>query len=202
MSSTVSAFTPAPDPTSAAWSTWVDNQNFTLVGLNGTTTTFSMPLLNASIWYWVSQAAFYSFSIGATGVMIFVLLILTGIKKAQQPLFIINFSCLVLHCVQNIMGLCGICKIEIYGFSQEYLDALLQYPKSQYVWQLVALDILTCIFYGAFLTSLILHVRCVFSAQPLTQRVVTILFSLFAVAIVAFWTTFQIIYIVYTLEIF
>lgn len=143
----------------------------------------------------MTEMVVYGFSIGATAVMIFVGLVLTDLKKARRPIFIINFMCLVCQCIRNIWITGNICAIVAYGFTQDFLNAVSQYPKSSYVPTSVAFAVFDPIFYGLLFASLILQARTVFSAQPLTRRVVTVLLSLFALTIEAFWITFQVFWI-------
>jgi pheromone alpha factor receptor len=184
---------PTPNPTSAEWSLYVDSQTFNLTFIDGTQVPLSLTDINQFIYIMLSSMAAYGFEIGFTGMLMFVLVILTTGQKARRPIFILNFIALFLSCVRAILQVAARCTQYIYGVGENFLDAANQYSKTSYIpVQLIVDCIINPLLYAAILASLILQVRVVFAAEPRTQQLITLLLSAYALVIVAFWLTFNI----------
>lgn len=182
---------PTPNPTSADWSLYVDTQNFNVTGLDGNPMTLSLAAVNNFIYWLITQDAMYGFTIGATGILMIVLLILTTSQKARRPIFIFNFLSLLLLCLRETFWLATGCLEVGYGVGEYLIGGFAQYPKPIYAVPDIFSCIISMFLYAVIFTSLILQVRVVFSAEPRTQKIITVLLSLFALAIEALWIAFQ-----------
>ena len=131
---------PKPDPTSADWSLYVDTQSFNLTGLDGAPTTLSLSTVNNFIYWLITQDAMYGFTIGFTGMLMIVLLIITTPQKARRPIFILNFLSLFFLCLREIFWLATGCLEIGYGVGENLIGASAQYPTSIYV----VSDIFSC----------------------------------------------------------
>src|SRR5437762_10909355 len=114
---------PSPDPSSADWNLYVDNQSFNVTGLDGTPTTLALPDVNNFIYWLISQDAMFGFTIGFTGMLMIVLLMLTTSQKARRPIFIFNFLSLFFLCLREIFWLATGCLQIGYGISENLLGA-------------------------------------------------------------------------------
>src|SRR6202022_1514708 len=101
---------PTPDPNSAAWSQYLDNQLFNLTGLDGNPVTLSLTDVNASIYYTAATAVAYGFSLGTTGLLAILLILLTDSKKIRRPIIVLNVVCLVLFAIRSVMYSIFACK--------------------------------------------------------------------------------------------
>jgi len=184
---------PSVDPNSAAWNLYVDSQSFNLTSLDGTVTTLSLTDVNSNIYFLVTQTGLWGFTTGVTGATIVVLCILTTREKARRPIFVLNFINLIIMCLLGIFKLALYCSQFAYGIGENWLGALAQYPPNVYIVPNVFACVLRIILFATIMSSLILQVRVVFSAEPRTQALITILLILLALTIEAFWSAFQII---------
>src|SRR5579871_3989988 len=87
-SATASVLT--PNPTSPAWSIYVDNQviNFTI--MYGGIDSVPLYLIDGSTHQFLSQMGIFGANAGATGVTLIVMFIFTDRKKFRTPLFLVN----------------------------------------------------------------------------------------------------------------
>ena len=86
MNSSASSAIPPPNPTSAAWSTYMDNQNLNVPTLYGNTTSLPLAAINQEIYLFKTREAVYGMEIGATRVTLLVILIFADSKKLRSPL--------------------------------------------------------------------------------------------------------------------
>ena len=183
---------PTPDPNSAAWNLYIDSQSFNLTGLDGTQVQLSLVDVNQTTYSLLTQVAMFSFTLGFNGMLLIVLLILIDRKKARQPIFILNFVCLVLNTSRSIIVISIDCSQYVYGIGENFLAAIAQYPFSLYAAPNVIGVIFNMILYACILASLVLQVRVVFSAEPRTQLIVTVILTLGALLAQSCWMAFEI----------
>lgn len=164
---------PTPDPNSSEWNIYIDNQSFNVTGLNGEPTTLDFPMINAYIYQVAAESVVYAFQLGFAAMLVIVLLLLTSGKKRHQPIFILNLASLVFVCVRSIVDIIVLCA-SYRGIGQMFLSAEVQYPASTWA-PIVIGNILNIFIYAFVLTSLLLQVRVVFAAEPLSRRVFTII---------------------------
>jgi hypothetical protein len=186
---------PTPNPSSAAWSKYLDNQSFNLTGLNGSPVTFTLPEFNSWIRSIASLTSLVGFTIGATGITTIVLLIYIDPKKVRKPLFIVNLLAVTLQCLRGIENLIELNTFYISGLGQTFLNAKAQYSVAQNVAANVVFSLMSPFFYALVLVSLVLQIRVIFVAQPTIQRILTYVLSLMAVFITGCWTAYQVEYI-------
>jgi pheromone alpha factor receptor len=185
-----SVILPTPNPTSPAWSEYIDNQSFNITGLNGKPLTLTFGEINHFYYNYMCEMTIFGFTVGSTGILMIVLLVSTDRKKARRPIFILNFLCLLLLCIREILFLAYLLKVECYGFGEAILDAVAQFPRSDYVPLDISFMILDLILYPCIFASLILQVRVVFSAEPRSRLIVTIILVTIGVVDEAFWLTY------------
>lgn len=193
MSSTIIPI-PTPDPTSAAWNEYIDNQSFNLTGLDGTEVTIPLSALNYMIYVNLAGIAMNGVVIGATGVTMIVLLIFGNRKKARMPLYIINFLSLILQLVRNIITVSGMCQLDVYGFGEIVFGARAQFSKAHWAGPPTFIAATNPIFYALILSSLILQARAVFPTQIKLRNMVTIFLSMAALVVLGCWTAWQVFY--------
>src|SRR5271170_4750037 len=119
-----------PDPSSPAWSIYVDNQIFNLTAVNGQPVSLSLTEINDLALFGLREVALQSFTIGATGVTIIVLLIHWDSKKVRKPLYIINLLGPIILCVQNILSVSMLCQTYNYGVGENILGSAAQYSQA------------------------------------------------------------------------
>jgi pheromone alpha factor receptor len=191
---------PSPDPNSPAWNLYIDTQPFNLTGLDGSQVTFTLSDVNANTYFVAAQTAITGFSVGFTGMLMIVLLILTDAKKCRRPIFIVNFINLFLLCLRSVLVLAASLKQEWYGFGEAFFPAYHQYAWGPIRATSTTIYILNIVLYGAILASLIMQVRIVFAAEPRTQMVVTVVLTLVALLIEAFWIYFNVFQFIYLFD--
>jgi pheromone alpha factor receptor len=195
MSGTVAA-TPSPDPTSAAWNIYLDNQNFNVTGLDGTPTTLNLGDIRVFLHGTATQSIVYGFGVGFCSMLAIVLILLTDSKKLRKPIYILNILSLVLYTFRSILAAIIQTTGATDGIASEFLSALAEYPKAEFAPLIMAYTIQPFL-YATILGSLILQVRVVFAAEPVTQNVVTAILGLAALALVALQLFFCISLIIY-----
>jgi pheromone alpha factor receptor len=183
---------PTPDPNSASWNLYVDSQTFNLTALDGTQTQISLVDVNQNTYTLLCQVAFFAFTVGFNGMLVIVLMLLTDRKKARRPIFILNFVCLILNTARNIIAISIVCSQYYYGLGEYFLAAVAQYPLRLYATPNVIEIIFNIILYACILASLILQVRVVFSAEPRTQLVITVILVMGALLAQSCWMAFEI----------
>jgi len=94
---------PTADPTSARWNNYVNAQSFNVTGLDGTPTTLSFPDINELQYEYVTGGIVSGFAIGFCSMLIIVLLLITPAKRRHQPIFILNFTSLILLTVEYML---------------------------------------------------------------------------------------------------
>ena len=184
MSSANSAAFPTPNPASPAWNIYLDNQPFNLTNLYGNETTLSLAIIDLFTKNILVQTGVYGSCFGATAVLMIVLLVLCDRKKIRKPLFLVNFSGLLVQCSRNLISLSLNCNTLTYGIGQVWLNAEAQYPQAEGTFRQVIFVILGPIFYALLLVSLIFQIRAVFPPQFSFQRILTIVLSVIAFALV------------------
>jgi pheromone alpha factor receptor len=189
MSSTVPT---APDPNSAAWNLYIDSQSFNLTSLNGTQLQISLVDVNQVTYSLLTQVVMFSFTLGFNGMLLIVLLILIDRKKARQPIYLLNFVCLLLNTTRSIVVISVCCSQYIYGIGEYFLAAVAQYPFSLYATPNVIGIIFNMIMYACILASLVLQVRVIFSGEPRTQLIVTVILAFGALLTQSCWMAFEI----------
>jgi len=97
--SSASILVPAPNPTSAAWSIFVDNQNLNFTDLDGNITALPLVVINDELYLLITQDAVFGMTIGATGISLLVSFMFADAKKLRSPLFIVNSLKLLLEFV-------------------------------------------------------------------------------------------------------
>jgi pheromone alpha factor receptor len=172
MSATISAI-PSPDPTSRDWSIYLDNQSFNVTGLDGTPTTISFPEINAYIYLTTAETAVAAFAVGFVSMLFIVLFLITPAAKIRKPIFALNLLSMFLVVIREICLVYVSCG-PYQGVGQIFLGADAQYPRR--VWSADILSVILAVaIYATIMISLILQVRVVFSTEPRTQTILTII---------------------------
>jgi len=191
----MSSAIPTPNPTSAAWSTYLDNQNFNVTGLGGTPVTLNLGQIRTYIYYEVSSAIVYGFSVGFCAMVIIVLLLLTDSKKLRRPIYILNMVSLVLSTFRSIIACIIICSKPSDGIAPNFLGALAEYPTAEWA-PLIMGYVLQPFIYASIVLSLILQVWVVFAVEPKTQIFVTGVLVLSGLALVVLEFYFAVVQII------
>jgi hypothetical protein len=181
---------PTPDPNSAAWNIYVDNQSFNLTGLDGTPTTLSLPYVNEWIYAQKTSGAIQGFVLGFGSMLLIVLLALTKGERRRQPIYLLNLASLVLIVFRSIVNLI-INDGSYSGLGQMLLGASNQYGPGTFTPSILS-NLANPPLYSTITASLVLQVRVVFAAEPMTRRIVTLILSVAAIVLVAFETTFTV----------
>ena len=90
--------TPTPAPGFDAWT-----QSFTFVGPEGVQMGSTMQILDEYRLYGIRIAINYACQVGATFMLLLVLLLLTKTEKRKSYIFILNASCLLLNTIRCVM---------------------------------------------------------------------------------------------------
>ena len=163
---------PSPNPTSAAWNIYIDNQSFNVTGLDGTPTTITFADLNLWAYGRSAQEAITGFGIGFVSMLFIVLLLVTPAAKIRKPIFLLNLVSMFLVTVREVL-LTVFNTASYVGVGQNFLNGLAQYPLS--VWTVNELaGIVAVPIYALIMISLLLQVRVVFAAEPKTRKIFTI----------------------------
>ena len=168
---------PTPNPTSAAWSIYIDSQPFNLTALDGSTVTISLSEVNAFIYYILAEQSVQGFIIGISSLLIIVLLLLTTAKKARRLIFIFNFLSVFFLCFRSIFNVANDCTALGYGIGEVLFGATAQYPFSKYAISILGV-LVSLALAITIVVSLVLQVRVVFAAEPRTQKIVTAILTL------------------------
>ena len=174
---------PSPDPNSVAWNIYVDTQNVTLIGPDGTPQNVSLSDINDNTYYILTTVASNAFAIGVTGVLMIVLLMQADRKKARRPIFILNFAALFFVCLKAITVVCGWCSRWVYGVAETMFALVAQYDvASAYSLNTIG-HICQLLCYPLIMASLILQVRVVFAAEPKSRLLVTVFLTITAMLV-------------------
>ena len=190
MSNTATSI-PTPNPTSAAWSIYLDSQSFNLTGIDGSTVTLSLAEINGFTHFLLAEQAVQGFIIGVSSLLIIILLLLTTAKKARRLIFILNFLSLVFLCIRSILNVSNFSSQAMNGIGENFLDAIAQYPTARYSTTMVGV-IVSFSLIVTIVMSLMFQVRVVFSAEPRTQKIVTAVLSLGALWVIGIYLRFSI----------
>jgi len=192
MSATSSAI-PSANPTSVPWNIWLDDgQTFNLTDVNGNSEQFTVSDISQLTYYFISTLAIQGFILGFSSMLLIVLTILTPLKKAKRPIFICNYAALLLVAFKAITVIGTYCNQFIYGFGEEELGALAQYPASNLTGPDVFAAILSIFIYLLVIPSLILQVRVVFAAEPTTQKIITVVLGASGLALLGLQIAWQV----------
>jgi len=191
----MSSAVPTPDPNSAAWSIYLDNQSFNLTGLDGTPTTITLPELNTFIYSMKTSCAIQGFVLGFGSMLFIVLVALTRGERRRQPIYLLNLASLFFICWRAVLDLI-IFEGSYQGVGENLLGANLQFGPGTYTPSIMS-NLGNPPLYATVLASLVLQVRVVFSAEPTTRRIVTLILSVAAIVLVAFETTFTVYSIIF-----
>lgn len=184
---------PSPNPTSPAWSFYVDNlQTFNLTNVYGNSTQFTVWDISQFNYFIMATITIQGFVLGFTSMLLILLTILTPFHKAKRPIFIINYIALVLACMKAILVVSYYSGTKfIWGWGEEKLGAYAQYSFSLQVGPGIFSAVLTIPLYACVLFSLILQVRVVFAMEPITRKVITVLLTLSALVLLGLQTAWQ-----------
>lgn len=185
---------PTPNPTSAAWSIYVDNQDLNFTNLYGNLTTWPLPIINHELYLLITQEAIFGVQIGATGVALIVSFMFADSKRLRSPLFIVNTLNLLVSLIGSIVLISTYDEVSFYGLGEWLLGATIQYSATTQYWANSFISVYSFISSFLVFTSLILHVHAVFAPQPRTQRIITIIFSVIALAGLACGATWYVLY--------
>lgn len=171
---------PTPDPTSAAWSVYVDNQDLNFTNLYGNITTWPLPIINHELYLLITQEAVFGVQIGATGVALLVSFMFSDSRKLRSPLFIANTLNLLVSLISSIATVSTYDSVSFYGLGEWLLSAKIQYSAATQYSTISVTSVINIISSLLVFISLVLHVHAVFSPQPGSQKVVTIILSVIA----------------------
>lgn len=166
--------TPAltPDPTSAAWSEFVDSQPFNLTGLDGTPQTVSLAEVNALTYSTAAGGVSYGFMLGFGSMLVIVLILLTDSKKLRRPIIVLNIISLLLYSLRALFACVVFTSQFNYGIGENFFGAVAQYGGSPY-WPAIVDGVIQPFLYATVLASLILQVRVVFGPEPRARKIIT-----------------------------
>ena len=170
MSASISA-APTPDPNSADWSIFLDSQSFNVTSLDGTPTTLTFEELNDWIYLIGAETGVFGFGLGFVSMLLIILFIVTPAAKIRKPIFLLNVAGLFFVAFRSILALIIACA-SYQGVGQTFLNGIAQYPRATWTPNVVG-TILAYLVYGCNMASLILQVRVVFAAEPLTRKIIT-----------------------------
>jgi pheromone alpha factor receptor len=173
---------PSPNPTSAAYSEYIDSQSFNVTSIDGTPLTVSFDELNSFINSVATQQAVYAFGVGFCGMLTVVLLLLTDRKKLRRPIYILNLTSLILYTFRSILQMITMCGVAG-NFGEFFMGAQAQLTTAAY-WPQITDYAINPFLYACIVSSLVLQVRVVFAAEPTTQKIVTGILFLGGVGIV------------------
>ena len=179
---------PTPDPTSPAWSEYVDNQSFNLTSLSGQPVTLSLFEVNDYLYTQTVAAIFQAFILGFGAMLFIVLIALTHGERRHQPIYLLNLASLLLIVFRTILNLI-IITASYQGLGQMLLGAIAQYGPGSFAPSIMS-ALVQPFLYSTILASLILQIRVVFGSEPTTRRIITLVFTVAAIVLVAFVTTF------------
>jgi pheromone alpha factor receptor len=182
---------PTPDPNSAAWSIYLDNQSFNLTGLDGTPVTLSLTDLNYYNYTGAVNTAAFAFSLGFAGMLLIVLLLMTDAKKLRRPIMLLNTFTLILFSIRSVAGVAVGLSPFYLNIGEGFLGAIAQYDLSVNAGGIVSI-LVQPVLYATILASLILQVRVVFGPEPRLRFLVTIFLSAFATVLVVFEITYAV----------
>jgi pheromone alpha factor receptor len=185
---------PTPNPTSAAWSVFLDTQSFNVTGLDGTPTTLSLVDIDLYVYMMVVAGVVYGFCVGFVGMQIIVLVMLTDAKKMRRPIIVLNLVSLILFEIRALMNTIELCAPFFTGIGETFIGAVAQYTINPYIANTLALFVQPFL-YMSIIASLILQVRVVFSSEIFVRKILTIFLCLFGSVLLAF----EIAYCVYNI---
>lgn len=162
---------PAPDPTSASWNNYLNDQSFNVTGLDGSPVTIAFADVNQLLYDNTTDGIVSGFTIGFCSMLFVVLLLITPPKRRRQPILLLNILSLFLLAFKAVCG--SIIDSASYSdVGPQLLGTFFGYSKSTWV-PIVIESILNPFLYGSIMISLLLQVRVVFAAEPLTRKIVT-----------------------------
>jgi pheromone alpha factor receptor len=163
---------PTPDPTSAAWSEFLDSQPFNLTGLDGTPQTLSLADVSAYNYAIAVGGVTNGFMVGFGAMLVIVLILLTDSKKLSRPIIVLNIISLLLFSTRSLLECIGWTQQFNYGVGEIFLGAVAQYGGNPY-WVGIVEALIQPFLYATILTSLILQVRVVFGPEPRARKIIT-----------------------------
>ncbi|KAI9709819.1 MAG: hypothetical protein M1812_007611 [Candelaria pacifica] len=152
MASAVStaASSPTPDPFT---------QSFSLLLSNGTPVKISVPDLNAFILYNVQICINYSSQLGASLLLLVVLLILTRSEKRRSPIFIINALALAINTTRSVLQCLYFTGpySDVYAyFAQDYSRVTTSAEATSITGSVLTLLLLICVQLSLILQTMII----------------------------------------------
>jgi pheromone alpha factor receptor len=185
---------PTPNPTSAAWSAFLDSQSFNVTGLDGTPTTLSLVDIDSYVHIIVVAGVICGFCLGFVGMQIIVLVMLTDAKKIRRPIIVLNLVSLFLFEIRSLLNTIEVCSRFFNGIGETFIGAVAQYTINPYNANTLA-GFIQPFLYISIIASLILQVRVVFGSERFVRKLVTIFLCFFGSVLVAF----EVAYCVYTI---
>lgn len=156
-----------------------------IVDASGTVDTFSLADLDDFINYGIRICINYASQVGATVVLLVVLLLITRDDKRTSPIFLLNAAGLALDASRNILQ-CLYFTGPFYSFYAQRAGDFSHVPASQYRISIAGI-VLTFLLLVALEASLVLQVRAVCVTLPRRhRRALTPLGALVALLAVAF----------------
>jgi hypothetical protein len=189
----MSSPTPTPNILDPAWDVYLDSQSFNVTGPDGTPTTLSFPIIDSWIHLILLQGIENAFNVGFASMLMIVLAILTNPTKRKRSIFILNYGCLFILVLRGILGLVVLNEEQVYGIGEGVLSAYEGFSLASQDGCQISFNVLSLILTALIFLSLILQTRIVFSAEPLTRTITTVVLSLAAMLIQGFWMYYQII---------
>jgi hypothetical protein len=185
---------PPVNPTSAAWSEYVDSQSFNVTGVDGSPLPLTVDEITDFVKSLTKSQAVYGFSLGFCAMLTIVLLLLGDSKKLRRPIYILNLVTLVLFTIRVIVEMVINTTIGA-NFGVNFIGGTAQLSSADLVSQFIAYTIQP-FWYAAIIASLVLQVRVVFAAEPTNQKIVTSVLSISGLAFVVLETYFCILAII------
>ncbi|TKA75363.1 hypothetical protein B0A49_03334 [Cryomyces minteri] len=144
------------------------SQSFTLLAADGTPFNVSMSDVNDYVSYGGRILVNYSSQIGASALLLVVLLLLTKHEKRSSPIFILNSISLTLNTMRSILQ-CLYFTGPFYSFYAYFASDYTRVPKAQYGVSIAGV-VFTFLLLVCIEVSLILQMRVVCVTSPKLQR--------------------------------
>lgn len=166
-----STSTPVSNPTSIPWNNYINTQSFNVTGLDGTPVTLSFTEIDQLSQSYTTDGIVNGFTIGFCSMLLIVLFLITPHKRRRRPILLLNVCSLFLLIVKSIC-ICISDNASYSGVGPQLLGAFYAYDKTTWI-PIVIESVLSPFLYVSIMTSLLLQVRVVFSAVPVTRRIIT-----------------------------
>lgn len=184
---------PAPNPSSAAWNLYLNNQSCQVTGLDGAPTNISFLKINALMYELSVENTCAGFSLGFSSLLLIILLLTMPVSKLRKPIFLLNLISLFLVAFNDLLVILVNSSL-VPNVGLQLLDASNPFPNSDETTNIMHI-LVALLLYPTTLTSLVMQVRVVFTAEILTRTILTIIGAIgviFQTGITFSWVVYNI----------